>query len=66
VEDEVEKIFNNVDTDGSGKIEYSEWIIATINKENLCTPEKLEIAFSIFDKDKSGTICAAEVKEILC
>ena len=31
-EDEVDKIFEKVDIDGSGQIEYSEWVVATIDK----------------------------------
>jgi Ca2+-binding EF-hand superfamily protein len=31
----VEEVFNAVDTDGSGKIEYSEWLVATIDRENV-------------------------------
>lgn len=36
--------------DGSGKIDYSEWVIATANKQNLLTQVKLEKAFELFDK----------------
>ena len=36
--------------DGSGKIDYSEWVIATANKKNLITKNKLEKAFDLFDK----------------
>ena len=39
--DEVEKIFAKVDIDGSGAIDYSEWVVATINKEKLLTRDKL-------------------------
>ena len=31
-EEHVEKIFKRVDCDGSGQIDYTEWVIATINK----------------------------------
>ena len=30
--DEVERIFAKVDIDGSGQIDYSEWVVATIDK----------------------------------
>jgi calcium-dependent protein kinase len=43
-----------------------EWIVATINKDKLLTTEKLRAAFTLFDKDGSGAISGAEVKEILC
>ena len=64
--EEVEKIFQKVDIDGSGFIDYSEWVVATINKERLLTREKLQAAFNLFDKDGGGTVSAHEIKEILC
>ena len=64
-EDEVDRIMRVADSDGSGEIDYSEWVIATINKKKLLSNEKLEAAFNLFDKDNSGTISALEVKEVL-
>jgi len=34
-EEEVSKILARVDADGSGEIDYSEWLVATIDKNNL-------------------------------
>lgn len=39
--------------------------MGTINKRNLCSDEKLELAFQLFDKDGSGTINAVEVRTTL-
>ena len=64
--EEVDKIFAKVDIDGSGVIEYSEWIVATIDLKKLLTPEKLQDAFNLFDKDGGGTISPDEVKDVLC
>ena len=64
-EDEVDKLFDIIDIDGSGFVEYSEWVIATIDKKVLFTKEKLKIAFDLFDKDQGGTISVDEVKEVL-
>ena len=64
--DEVDKIFQKVDIDGSGFIDYSEWVVATINKEKLLTREKLQAAFNLFDKDGGGSVSATEVKDVLC
>lgn len=65
-EEQVEKIFYKCDIDGSGNIDYSEWVVATIDKKRLLTTEKLQSAFKLFDKDGSGTISAQEVKELIC
>ena len=64
--EEVEKLFYKVDMDGSGYIDYSEWVVATIDKQKLLTKEKLQSAFNLFDKNGGGTINANEVKEVLC
>lgn len=51
--------------DGSGAVDYSEWCAATIDKREVLNNKNLRIAFDMFDKDKSGTITADEVKQIL-
>jgi len=65
-EEEVDKILKKVDADGSGEIDYSEWLVATISKEHLLSKEKLKQAFKLFDEDDSGTISSEEVKKVLC
>jgi len=55
-------MFDSVDTDQSGYIEYSEFVMATINEKKLSTAERLQTAFKLFDKDNSGTITPAEIK----
>ena len=64
-EEEVDRIMRIADADGSGEIDYSEWVVATMDKRKLLSNEKLEAAFNLFDKDGSGTISANEVKEVL-
>lgn len=53
------------DTDGSGEIDYSEWIVATTDKKKLLSNQKMETAFNLFDRDGSGSISAQEVKDVL-
>lgn len=65
IKTEVEIIMQNIDIDGSGLIDYSEWALGAINKKNLLTKEKLKKAFEMFDKDNSGTISAEEIKNVL-
>lgn len=62
---DIEKMFDSVDLDGSGYIDYSEFVIASMNEKQLLTNEKLQAAFKMFDKDNSGCISAAEIKEVL-
>ncbi len=55
-------MFDSVDTDKSGYIEYSEFVMATINEKKLLSTERLKSAFKMFDKDNSETITPAEIK----
>merc|ERR1719150_1220553 len=64
-DEEVETMFNAVDTDKSGFIDYSEFVVAAMNENQLTTNEKLQAAFKMFDKDGSGIISPEEIKEVL-
>lgn len=63
---EVEQMFKSVDTDNSGFIDYTEFVVAATNQNNLTSQEKLQAAFKMFDKDDSGKISAEEIREVLC
>lgn len=65
IEEEVDKIMSNVDTDHSGEIDYTEFIIATMNRQKLLSKERLQAAFNAFDKDGSGSISSDELKQML-
>ena len=58
-------MFAQIDIDGSGSIDYTEFVMATMNEKNMQSNEKLMQAFRMFDKDGSGTISAEEIKEVL-
>ena len=64
-EAEIDKILKRVDNDGSGSLDYSEWIVGTINLAKLFQRKKLQIVFNLFDTDKGGTITADEIKGVL-
>jgi len=61
-DEEIDELFSKVDADGSGEIEYSEFVIATMNERELLSNNKLQTAFKMFDKDGGGTISTEEVK----
>ena len=58
-------MFATVDTDGNGYIEYSEFIVASLNEKSILSNKKLKTAFKMFDKDGGGTISVAEIKQAL-
>ena len=47
---EADRLFKIADQDGNGEIDYSEWQVATINKYDVLSEEKLRNAFNVFDK----------------
>eukprot|EP00117_Sycon_ciliatum_P035672 scpid86078/ scgid26993/ Calcium-dependent protein kinase 4 len=63
--EDIDKMFDSVDTDKSGFIDYSEFVVASMNEKTLLSNEKLQAAFKMFDKDGSGTITGSEIKEVL-
>jgi len=65
IEFEVDDIWNKIDMDGSGTIDYTEWAVGTINKANVLTKQKLKKAFDMFDLDGSGKINSLELKTVL-
>jgi calcium-dependent protein kinase len=64
-DDEVEKMFKMVDADNSGFIDYTEFVVAAMNEQELNSVEFLRAAFKMFDKDGSGIITADEIKAVL-
>ena len=64
-DEEIDKMFAQIDTDGNGTIDYSEFLMATMNQKQLLSTERLKSAFKMFDKDGSGTISKEEIKEAL-
>ena len=64
-DEDIQQIMKRVDTDGSGYIDYSEFIAAAMDKKKLLSEEKLEAAFKAFDTDHNGKITAQELKSFL-
>jgi calcium-dependent protein kinase len=64
-EEELDQLFNDVDTDKSGFIDYSEFIVATMSSKKNLSEEKLTAAFKLFDADNSGTISKDELMSVL-
>lgn len=62
---EVDEMFDKVDADKSGAIDYSEFVVATMNEKNLLSNNKLQSAFKMFDKDGGGSISVDEIKQVL-
>ena len=62
---EVSDLLSQVDTDGSGFIDYSEFVRASINRRKYTSREYLEMAFRRFDVDGCGKINAKDLEMVI-
>ena len=62
---QVDQLIMKIDYYGNHKINYSEFIAATLDAKSFLTKEKLWILFKHFDTDNSGVITEANIKEAL-
>merc|ERR1712050_666206 len=58
-------IMRHLDTDGSGCIDYTEFIAATLSTRHFMQKEVLWAAFRQFDADSSGEITKEELRAAL-
>ncbi|KRX01612.1 Protein kinase-like domain [Pseudocohnilembus persalinus] len=63
--DEINKIISSIDTDGSGRVDYTEFIAATIERSLYMKDEKLHMAFRMLDLNNDGKISKEELKTVL-
>ncbi len=61
---EVEKIFNSIDTDKNGFLEFEEFARVLIDKKKLITNDIIKFTFNFFDTDRSGEITLDELIDI--
>ena len=64
-ENDLKELFNLIDVDKNGKIDYTEFLAATIQKYNYLRNERLFETFCMFDKDNSGQITKDEILKAL-
>jgi calcium-dependent protein kinase len=62
---EIENLFDSIDENETGNIEYEELIRALTDKEALLSDKNLKEAFAFFDKDNNGSISWSEIAEIV-
>ena len=64
-DDDIKKLFTALDADQNGKIDYTEFISATMQESDYLKQERLSETFATFDKDHSGKINKKELLEVL-
>lgn len=65
-EERANKMMSLIDNDGSGEIDFTEFLKAAVDEKTLLTKENLRKAFLYFDKDKSNAIEKEELTQWLC
>ena len=64
-EQEISEFFSSIDTDKNNKIDYTEFLAATLEKKTYLQKERLFEAFCMIDKDNNGKITKNELKSVL-
>jgi len=65
INDDMKELLQAIDSDNSGKIDYSEFIAATLSKKQVIQEDLCWAAFKIFDLDGNGKITKDELQEVL-
>ena len=61
---DVEQIFQNLDINNNGYIDYEEFVSAAVNKKKFMNKNVLMLAFKFFDKNDSGEITFDEIEKM--
>jgi len=59
---EVERIFKTIDVNDTNAIDFSEFLLATVDYKKLLSETKLTQVFQMIDADHSGGISRQEIK----
>jgi len=62
---DLQQILEEVDSDGSGVIDYTEFLAATLDKQLYMQEDLCWAAFRVFDRDGNGKISKEEIAQVL-
>jgi len=62
IEQIVDELMDNVDINNKGEINFTEFVVAAMNREKLLHSRQIEKAFKMFDEDGNGFIDLNELK----
>jgi Ca2+-binding EF-hand superfamily protein len=52
-DEEINELMKKLDNDGSGSIDYTEFVAAAMNREKVLTKKRIQDCFQMFDKVSS-------------
>jgi calcium-dependent protein kinase len=61
----VDEVIDKIDVNKSGQVDFTEFVVATINQNALLKKEKIAQAFQMFDQDGNGFIDKKELKAVM-
>ena len=64
-EKDIDDLIKRVDVDGSGDIDYNEFMSGAISSDKMITEDRLEKAFKLFDTNGDNSISMTEIKGVL-
>merc|ERR1712023_340820 len=62
---DLDSLVKSMDTDGSGSIDYAEFLAATLEKHQYITEDICWKAFTVFDLNGDGKISRQELETVL-
>lgn len=62
---EITRVMCDIDIDGNGTIDYTEFIAATINKQIYMKEEVCRATFGMFDMNGDGVVCQQDLHKML-
>lgn len=60
----IDQLFQQLDFNNTGKINYSDFLAATVDKKTALTNANLLFAFNYFDTENKGYITKGDLKEV--
>eukprot|EP00928_Gymnodinium_smaydae_P000711 TRINITY_DN10275_c0_g1_i1.p1 TRINITY_DN10275_c0_g1~~TRINITY_DN10275_c0_g1_i1.p1 ORF type:complete len:535 (+),score=103.95 TRINITY_DN10275_c0_g1_i1:67-1671(+) len=65
IPEDLEDIMRGIDADGSGVIDYTEFLAASLERKSYCEDDVLRAAFHTFDLNGDGRITRDELHQVL-